>query len=152
MKKPNEWKDTCYREAVLSLPCCIPGCQRPSNGHHSKTRPDGQKYGLGQKAPDYEMFPLCRWHHQDAPDSFHNAPGSFRDTYGDERVFVDRTQSELFSMIPDEYWEWVNSKYVPSNIVHTTKRDQLAIVSAILDPPQITPAMQSAIKLSKKIF
>ena len=107
--KSRDWVSAEYREAVHELPCVV--CQGPAAGHHSRTCPDGSNYGMGQKASDYEMFALCFDHHQHGPDALHSAPRRWEDEHGSELEFVKQTQAQLASLIPEEYFEWVRSKY-----------------------------------------
>jgi len=56
--------------------------------HHVKRRPDGQKYGYGQRSIHKRVLPLCEGHHQGQLDiskvAFHRNPGAFEFRYGSE--------------------------------------------------------------------
>lgn len=52
-----------HRRLIRQLPCCIPGCghRPPSDPHHLKL--GTQERGLGLRATDRWLVPLCRLHH-----------------------------------------------------------------------------------------
>lgn len=87
--------DRAHLERVKQLPCIVCGRPGPSDAHHVRTRPDGQGYGMGQKASDQETIPLCKAHHQDGPEAFHSGPRTFRQRFGDERELLTRTLEML---------------------------------------------------------
>lgn len=50
-----------YRDFVRSLPCASCGAPGPSDGHHAIDV--GLYPGMGRKAPDVLLMPLCRGCH-----------------------------------------------------------------------------------------
>jgi hypothetical protein len=50
---------------IRTLPCCVPGCQRPCIPHHVRTAANS---GTALKPPDTETVPLCHEHHQELHD------------------------------------------------------------------------------------
>lgn len=79
---------------VRALPCIVCG-RGPCHAHHIKTRPDGQKLGVGQKNHDDQTIPLCLEHHTVGPEAFHNGPGTFRERFGSELDLLERTRQML---------------------------------------------------------
>ena len=81
---------------VAALPCVVCGAW-PVHVHHIKRRPDGQKYGLGQKAPDTRTIPLCPYHHQHGPqgEAFHAGPKAFERAHGNEMDLLAMTEAML---------------------------------------------------------
>jgi hypothetical protein len=53
-----------HRAIVKHLPCCV--CWRtPVDGHHLKTEGAAKERGVGMRATDKWIVPLCRMHHDD---------------------------------------------------------------------------------------
>lgn len=50
-----------YLQYVASLPCVVCGCEPASEAHHVIDA--GMGGGMGTKASDLFVFPLCRIHH-----------------------------------------------------------------------------------------
>ncbi|MCP4493283.1 MAG: DUF968 domain-containing protein [Gammaproteobacteria bacterium] len=50
---------TDYKNEVASLGCLIKGCNQPANLHHPRFC-----CGIGQRASDWLVVPLCAYHHQ----------------------------------------------------------------------------------------
>lgn len=89
--RPNRRKDRRrmpgYLAFIASQPCCV--CERltvfcrPADlfllrvevGHVGDR-------GLGQKCPDDETIPLCKWHHTEGPSAAHKLGKLFWATYG----------------------------------------------------------------------
>ena len=68
-----------HLEAVKGLPCVICARPGPSDAHHVFHG----RYGA-RKASDFEVIPLCRWCHQDGPNSIHQAKDSWRKLNGSD--------------------------------------------------------------------
>lgn len=75
-----------HLERVAALGCLI--CRRPAQIHHIR---EGQ--GIGQRASNFLVIPLCPEHHQDGPAgvAFHASPRQFEMMYGTELVLLART-------------------------------------------------------------
>ena len=71
----------------------------PATVHHSRTRPDGQKYGAGLRACHFETMGLCEAHHQGQLDTsqlaFHRNPQAFEARYGTELEILARVDEQL---------------------------------------------------------
>ena len=59
-----------YMDRVAALGCIVPGCGSPAQLHHPRS---GQ--GKAQRAQDWLVVPLCKFHH-DPPEGIH-APRTF---------------------------------------------------------------------------
>lgn len=53
-------------EFVQTLPCIVPGCDKPAENAHI----EGD--GAGRKADATKIAPICRGHHRTRRDSLHN--------------------------------------------------------------------------------
>lgn len=69
MMKRKPWRSPEYLDWVRTLPCCFCG-MTPSDAHHVIGMGWGLS-GMGMKAPDSYMMPLCRYHHGEV----HKHPG-----------------------------------------------------------------------------
>ena len=60
----QEFQCDVHRKQIKTLRCCIPECTKlaPSDGHHLKVW--GER-GMGQRATDRWLVPLCRAHHDE---------------------------------------------------------------------------------------
>ena len=93
--KPLRSVNLAHMARVKALGCIVCRHQdkgwRPAEAHHLRTRPDGQNYGRGVKAPDEETIPLCPSHHNDGPESFHKDTKGWQRKYGYERDLLAET-------------------------------------------------------------
>lgn len=71
---------------VRSMSCCACGAPPPNHAHHVTF-----KRGLGQKASDRDVMPLCWLCHSE----FHGAYGHFRDWTHEKRTEWQKEQLEL---------------------------------------------------------
>lgn len=70
-------RDPRYRAFVRQYPCAACGSTRFVEAAH--TGP----HGLGTKAPDDDIIPLCYWDHWGGPDSLHRlGPKTFQKLHG----------------------------------------------------------------------
>ena len=96
-------EEQAHMDAVRELGCIacdIDGAWSPTPEiHHVKRRPDGQKYGYGQKAPHYRVLPLCEGHHRGMWDTtkqaFHKNPDAFEARYGNENELLALIDAKL---------------------------------------------------------
>lgn len=81
LKAPKPERGTAAAKAHLSsvkaLPCVCCGAPGPSDAHHVFSG----RYG-SRKTSDYEVIPLCRWCHQDGPQSIHRAKATWEAAHG----------------------------------------------------------------------
>ena len=90
--KAHTVEEDAHLSAVVGLGCqaCLHDGHpdTPTTVHHSRTRPDGQKYGAGLRASHFETMGLCEGHHQGQLDTsqlaFHRNPQAFEARYGTE--------------------------------------------------------------------
>jgi hypothetical protein len=54
-----------HRAIVKHLPCIVCWKQPPNDGHHLKMGLAGGERGVGMRATDMWLLPLCRLHHDD---------------------------------------------------------------------------------------
>lgn len=92
-------KDPDHLRAVRALPCIaceIAGVQQtsPTEAHHIRRRADGQLYGTGQKAHDWETIPLCYTDHWNGVGSIWTHRG-FEERFGNERDLLAKTLKRL---------------------------------------------------------
>ena len=72
----------CWRESQEEVPALV---------HHSRTRPDGQKYGASVRAPHSRTFPLCDDHHRNTGAlgvAFHAGEPTWEAKFGDENSIL----------------------------------------------------------------
>jgi len=79
-----------YMGRVAELGCVV--CQMPANVHH-KTGGTG----MGQRAGNYDTFPLCGRHHQHGGHgiALHAGIKTWEESYGTESYHVAETQRAL---------------------------------------------------------
>ncbi len=70
-------KDAAYLDFIRSLPCCVPTCTSKNlhkwadvSGSTTEAAHVGDR-GLRQKCSDYEVLPLCVFHHRTGPEAHH---------------------------------------------------------------------------------
>lgn len=78
MMKRKAWRSRRYREWVRSQPCCM--CGAPAEDAHHLIGL-GKMGGMGTKAPDWALMPMCRNHHNEV--------------HRDPNLWIDQ-------------WEWVS--------------------------------------------
>lgn len=76
---------------VRELGCIL--CGAPASIHHINA------HGMGMKASDFEVLPLCKFHHQDGPfgEAVHNGKRTWEAKYGTERHLLTIVQARLSS-------------------------------------------------------
>jgi hypothetical protein len=97
MKKAKTKLEKDYHDVVAGLGCVV--CRRldygptPAMIHHIRT---GQ--GMGQRAPDALVIPLCPMHHQQGGRgvSIHAGQKEFENLYGSELELLAQTILEVF--------------------------------------------------------
>ena len=100
-RKPYRSQD--YLDHARQRPCCAPGCREPapSDPHHC-SHPDVPRdltmKGMGQKAQDCFVIPLCRLHHRFLEDKGH-LPGM---TVAETHDFIAIEQLKLMA-------QWITS-------------------------------------------
>ena len=85
-----------HLQAVAELGCVV--CRNlgygpsPAQIHHVR---DGQ--GMGQRADNFSVIPLCPQHHQHGNYgvAFHAGPEIWQERYGTERDLLKQVQAEL---------------------------------------------------------
>ena len=85
-----------WKNAVAEMGCII--CGEPAELHHPR-----EGVGMGQRASDFLVIPLCPLHHRlgtqfHAP-SVHGAPQHFRAKYGSEMELLGRVNQHMASML-----------------------------------------------------
>lgn len=73
---------------VIDLGCVV--CYGLAEAHHIR---DGQ--GLGQRASNYEVIPLCYYHHRGAEGIHHLGTRTWQARYGNERDHLARVNEEV---------------------------------------------------------
>jgi hypothetical protein len=71
-----------YLNYVGSLPCVVCGCEPAGEAHH--VIDSGIGGGMGTKASDIFVFPLCRIHHT----WLHDDVDKFEEKFGDQWMWV----------------------------------------------------------------
>jgi hypothetical protein len=56
----REGNSAAHKHAICSLPCCVCGRAPPVDPHHLKSGPAKAERGIGMKATDRFLVPLCR--------------------------------------------------------------------------------------------
>lgn len=75
---------------VAQLRCVICG-SRPVHVHHIKEAEDGTFIGAGRKSSNFEVIPLCPWHHQygGIGEGYHSGPRAWVARYGSQRALLN---------------------------------------------------------------
>ena len=73
-----------YLHYVGSLPCVVCGQEPAGDANHLM---GGGFGGVGTKASDLFVFPLCRLHH----DEFHRDVNAWEETYGSQHMWINMT-------------------------------------------------------------
>ena len=79
-----------WLERVKGLPCVICGAAGPSDAHHVYH----DRYGT-KKPSDFDTIPLCKWCHQDGPESVHKAKATWRAKHGPDWGFLPLVRALL---------------------------------------------------------
>lgn len=61
----REGNNDAHRAIIKQLPCCICLKRPPNDGHHLKSGDAQRERGMGMRATDRWLVPLCRAHHDD---------------------------------------------------------------------------------------
>mgnify|MGYP005685885633 CR=1 FL=1 len=89
-KKAKTKDEKLHMRAVADLGCIIcdkmgfPGS--PAELHHIISNT-----GMGKKATNYEVIPLCPHHHRNSEDSYHYSPKSFDKKWGTQEELLKQT-------------------------------------------------------------
>ncbi|MCE5311024.1 MAG: DUF968 domain-containing protein [Acidobacteriales bacterium] len=94
-------RNAAYLAWVRSLRCVV--CQASSGRSHqveaAHTNVLGPK-AMGRKTSDFSAIPLCFWHHQGNPDSYHRlGEKAFAARHGLDLTVVVHTLNELYHNI-----------------------------------------------------
>tara|TARA_Y100000816_G_C25947213_1_gene494090 strand:- start:463 stop:768 length:306 start_codon:yes stop_codon:yes gene_type:complete len=95
MKK--NYKNRNYLEFVSRMRCIIlhKSCNGATNAHHLLKPYDGNR-GMGLKASDKNVVPLCFYHHQELHDKVGNE-NKFWTLYGYDEDYGRRIAEKLFN-------------------------------------------------------
>lgn len=87
MKKSKTKAEREYMNRVFSLGCLI--CGKPPHLHH----PTGA--GMALKASNYDVIPLCPYHHQHGNygEAVHNGTQEFERRYGTQEEMIARVKA-----------------------------------------------------------
>ena len=79
-----------YLSRVAAIGCCV--CRRPAEIHHILT---GK--GMGQKASNLDVIPLCPDHHRNGGHgvAIHSGVKTWEANYGTEAQHLERTRAVL---------------------------------------------------------
>ena len=89
-KKAKTKDEKNHMRAVADLGCIIcdkmgfPGS--PAELHHIVSNT-----GMGKKASNYEVIPLCPNHHRNSQESYHYSPKDFTDKWGRQEDLLEQT-------------------------------------------------------------
>lgn len=89
-KKAKTKNEKNHMRAVADLGCIIcdkmgfPGS--PAELHHIISNK-----GMGKKATNYEVIPLCPHHHRNSEESYHHSPKNFDDKWGSQEDLLRET-------------------------------------------------------------
>ena len=93
-KKSKTKAERHHMSKVAALGCIA--CRKlgyldaPAELHHIR---DGQ--GMGQRASNYEVIPLCPNHHRLMPDAIHQSKVNFIERFGSERELLEEVLDEI---------------------------------------------------------
>ncbi|MEM8385027.1 DUF968 domain-containing protein [Morganella morganii] len=88
--KYQRWVCPTYLQWVKKQPCCVCG-QQADDPHHIIGHGAG---GMGTKAHDYEVIPLCRIHH----DELHRDPTAWEAKYDSQNEFMAKCLRRAFGL------------------------------------------------------
>ena len=89
-KKAKTKNEQLHMRAVADLGCIVcdkmgyPGS--PAELHHIISNT-----GMGKKATNYEVIPLCPHHHRNSEESYHQSPKAFDDKWGTQEDLLKET-------------------------------------------------------------
>ena len=89
-KKAKTKNEQLHMRAVADLGCIVcdkmgyPGS--PAELHHIISNT-----GMGKKATNYEVIPLCPHHHRNSKDSYHQSPKEFNKKWGSQENLLKET-------------------------------------------------------------
>ena len=89
-KKAKTKNEKLHMRAVADLGCIIcdkmgfPGS--PAELHHIISNT-----GMGKKANNYEVIPLCPHHHRNSEESYHQSPKDFTEKWGSQENLLIET-------------------------------------------------------------
>ena len=89
-KKAKTKAEKLHMRSVAELGCIIcdkmgfPGS--PAELHHIMSNT-----GMGKKATNYEVIPLCPHHHRNSEESYHQSPKDFTDKWGSQEDLLKET-------------------------------------------------------------
>lgn len=88
-KKPTKAESE-YMGRVAAMGCWI--CQRPAEVHHIKTG-----VGMGQRASNYDVIPLCPFHHRQGGfgEAIHAGIQTWQKRYGSELDMLSEVKEML---------------------------------------------------------
>jgi hypothetical protein len=91
MAKKSKTKDEkLHMRSIAELGCIIcnkmgfPGS--PAELHHIISNT-----GMGKKATNYEVIPLCPHHHRNSEESYHQSPKNFTEKWGSQENLLQET-------------------------------------------------------------
>ena len=90
MKRTKSNKEKLHMSIVAGLGCLI--CNKmgfpdsPAELHHIK-----DKTGMGRKASNFEVIPLCPRHHRHGVAAYHYRPTSFTKKLGTQKELLNET-------------------------------------------------------------
>ena len=94
-KKAKTKDEKLHMRSVAELGCIIcdkmgfPGS--PAELHHIISNT-----GMGKKATNYEVIPLCPHHHRNSEESYHHSPKKFSDKWGSqENLLVETLEKKV---------------------------------------------------------
>ena len=91
--KAKDWEKAHLR-AVKNLPCVVCGIGGINHAHHCY-HDRATKFG-GRKAPHRWTIPLCKFHHQDGPNSIHRAKATWRRNHGPDWSHVPAVMLAIY--------------------------------------------------------
>ena len=100
VRKKNRPRNPGRLARIAAMPCIVCG-RWGVEVHHIKRRPDGQKYGMGQRAPDERTIPLCPTCHRLGPRgvAYHAHPSDFERNHGNECDLLEKTDQLLAVLV-----------------------------------------------------
>lgn len=87
-----------HMSLVAGLGCVI--CHAPAEIHHMKTNPiTGRHLGMGQRASNFHVIPLCPRHHRQGRmgEAYHSGPRAWEVIHGTEIELWAKVQELLRS-------------------------------------------------------
>lgn len=89
----SAWEDAlAYMGAVKRLPCVVCG-GGPCDAHHVYHG----RYS-GRKTSDLDVIPLCKWDHQDGPESIHRDKAGWMERNGPDWGYIEQTRRAVAAL------------------------------------------------------